>query len=728
MVSVRDHLKSRASQDEWLAELKLSERHQGLMNKAIAAVKALDEAEPMLDAGLELVEILDTLSMDGDTFVAAILYRPYQNKLIDRELVTEDFGEAIAALLNSVLDMDAIRTLHNAASSAAQVDRVRRMVLSMVNDVRAVVIKLSDAICELREVKNADEETRVLVAKDAANLYAPLANRLGIGQLKWELEDLAFRYLHPDTYKRIARLLDERRVDREEYIQDFVAGLNQALKAEGIQAQVYGRPKHIYSIWKKMQNKQLSFDELFDVRAVRIIVERLQDCYGALGVVHTQFRHIPNEFDDYVANPKPNGYQSIHTVVVGPKGKTVEIQIRTQQMHDNAELGVAAHWAYKEGGKGSKERALEDKVAWLRKILLWQEEMADAGDLVEELKNQVVEDRVYVFTPKGDVIDMPAGATPLDFAYHIHSMVGHRCIGAKISGRIVPFTYQLQTGDQVEILTGKEPNPSRDWLNPHLGFVRSGRARAKIQHWFKLQDRDKNLAAGREILERELERLGLTLHDAAPAVERFNMTNLDDLLTAIGGGDVRLNQVLNYLQGHHFKTEKSDEEAIAELIAQKSSANRKAGKSPFVVQGVGNLLTHIAGCCQPVPGDDIIGYITQGKGISVHRADCEQLVNLAKQHMERVVEIDWGADPGHGYQISIRVVAADRTGLLRDITTILANEKVSVQSMRSHIDRTSNASTVELDLEISRLELLGKVLARIGQLPDVFEAKRITQK
>ncbi|MDZ7903148.1 MAG: TGS domain-containing protein, partial [Rheinheimera sp.] len=350
----------------------------------------------------------------------------------------------------------------------------------------------------------------MLAAKQTNAIFGPLANRLGIGQLKWELEDLAFRYLHPQVYKKIAAQLEEKRLDREQYMKDFVAAVHQRMQDEKLQCEVYGRPKHIFSIWKKMQKKHLSFDQLYDIRAVRIVTERVQDCYAVLGIVHTSWQHLPKEFDDYIATPKQNGYQSIHTVVLGPHGRPIEIQIRTRQMHDDAELGVAAHWRYKEGGPAGREGALDEKIGWLRKILAWQEEVVDSS-LAEELRNQVTEDRVYVFTPKGDIVDLPLGSTPLDFAYYVHSNVGHRCIGAKISGRIVPFTYQLKTGDQVEILTGREPNPSRDWLNPNLGYLKSSRARSKVQYWFRLQDRDKNYAAGKELLDAELARLNLVM-------------------------------------------------------------------------------------------------------------------------------------------------------------------------------------------------------------------------
>ncbi|MGL5587448.1 MAG: GTP diphosphokinase, partial [Aeromonas veronii] len=467
MVAVRDiHLKDNFTLEEWVSSLSLSDSEKDQLRTVYQYCLTLgDEAltSKLLVRGIEMVGILQMLSMDIGTLKAAIIYPFVEAGLISQERMDEDFGSKIAKLVEGVLEMEAIRslqTLHRSETSPEQVDNVRRMLLAMVEDVRAVVIKLAERIACLREAKTADEETRVLMAQEITNIYAPLANRLGIGQLKWELEDLAFRYLHPDTYKQIAKQLDEKRLDRERYIREFVQSLRNGLKEAGVDAEVYGRPKHIYSIWRKMQKKHLEFNELFDVRAVRVVTKRLQDCYAALGIVHTQFHHIPREFDDYVANPKPNGYQSIHTVVVGPEGKTVEIQIRTDQMHQDAELGVAAHWRYKEGAQaGGKANTFEDKIEWLRKLLAWQEDLSESGSLLEDLRSQVFEDRVYVFTPKGDVIDLPSGATPLDFAYHVHSMIGHRCIGAKIDGRIVPFTYALQTGDQVEVITQKEPNP-----------------------------------------------------------------------------------------------------------------------------------------------------------------------------------------------------------------------------------------------------------------------------
>lgn len=737
MVAVRNtHLTVTFNLEEWAASLPFTTAEQEQLKALYEYCLSLKAPMPTLlqlqAQGVEMVGILLTLSMDTDTIKAAVLYPFAEARLLTLTEIEQGYGPTITRLLQGVLDMEAIRSLqpaHNEKSSEVQVDRVRRMLMAMVEDVRAVVIKLAERITCLREVKSADEETRVLVAKEIATIYAPLANRLGIGQLKWELEDLSFRYLHPDTYKRIASLLHEKRLAREAYINDFVTGLKNSLLESGIDADVYGRPKHIYSIWRKMQKKNLDFDELFDVRAVRVITQHLQDCYGALGVVHSQFRHIPREFDDYVANPKPNGYQSIHTVVLGPEGKPVEIQIRTEQMHQDAELGVAAHWKYKEGGGNTKQSGFEDKIAWLRKLLAWQEDLAESGSLVDELRSQVFEDRVYVFTPKGEVVDMPLGATPLDFAYYIHSQIGHRCIGAKIEGRIVPFTYALQTGDQVEIITQKQPNPSRDWMNPNQGFLRTSRARAKVSTWFKKQDRDKNILAGRELLDKELDRLGLPFSVINKAVlERYNFTQLDDLLAGVGGGDLRINQLLNYLQGLHKKpTSAEEDQAVLRQLALNAAKKTQpvSSKGHIVVQGVGNLLTNIARCCQPIPGDEITGFITQGRGISIHRDDCEQLKELQQQHPERLVEAVWGENNAGGYKITLRVVANDRSGLLRDITTILANEKINVVEFSSRSNRKQQTATMDMALRIYNIDSLSRALAKISQMSDIIEAKRL---
>ena len=737
MVAVRDiHLKDNFTLEEWVSSLTLSDSDKEQLRTVYQYCLTLgDEAltSKLLVRGIEMVGILLMLSMDLGTLKAAIIYPFVEAGLISQERMDEDFGPKIAKLVEGVLEMEAIRslqTLHRSETSPEQVDNVRRMLLAMVEDVRAVVIKLAERIACLREAKKADEETRVLMAQEITNIYAPLANRLGIGQLKWELEDLAFRYLHPETYKQIAKQLDEKRLDRERYIQEFVRSLRDALKEAGVEAEVYGRPKHIYSIWRKMQKKHLEFNELFDVRAVRVVTKRLQDCYAALGIVHTHFHHIPREFDDYVANPKPNGYQSIHTVVVGPEGKTVEIQIRTDQMHQDAELGVAAHWRYKEGPQaGGKANTFEDKIEWLRKLLAWQEDLSESGSLLEDLRSQVFEDRVYVFTPKGDVIDLPAGATPLDFAYHVHSMIGHRCIGAKIDGRIVPFTYALQTGDQVEVITQKEPNPSRDWMNPNAGFLRSSRARAKVATWFRKLDRDKNIVAGRELFEKELDRHNLSMSkiDKGNMLRRFNLESTDDLLAGIGSGDIRINQVLNYLDTCYNKpTAEEDDRRLLERLEQKANAPmRHKPKDHIVVEGVGNLMTHIARCCQPIPGDAIQGFITMGRGVSIHREDCEQLKELSRRNPERLIDAVWGENYSGGYSLTIRIISNDRSGLLRDITTVLANEKINVMGVRSRSNVREQTAEIDMELEIYNINAFNRALAKLSQLNDVISAKRL---
>ncbi|HAS6358969.1 TPA: GTP diphosphokinase [Vibrio vulnificus] len=740
MVAVRSAHLNQNEQFElesWVASLKqdagVSKRLIEVYRHCQTILQGHEHAELLLWRGREMIEILVTLSMDKATLVAAQLFPLVSSGAFAREPLEEHYSKEIIKLIDGVDEMAAIGQLNitlEGSAASAQVDNVRRMLLAMVDDFRCVVIKLAERICNLIEVKKAPDEVRRAAAKECANIYAPLANRLGIGQLKWEIEDYAFRYQQPDTYKQIAKQLSERRIVREQYIKDFVDDLSEEMKECGINAEVSGRPKHIYSIWRKMQKKSLAFDELFDVRAVRIIADKLQDCYAALGVVHTKYKHLPSEFDDYVANPKPNGYQSIHTVVLGPEGKTIEIQIRTKQMHEDSELGVAAHWKYKEGSSSGRS-GYDEKITWLRKLLDWQEEMSDSGEMLDELRSQVFDDRVYAFTPRGDVVDLPMGATPLDFAYHIHSEVGHRCIGAKVAGRIVPFTHKLNMGDQVEIITQKEPNPSRDWLNPSLGFVTSGRARAKINAWFRKQSREKNLEAGREILENELAKIGATLKDAEQyAVKRFNVKSADELYVGVGSGDLRINQILNHINALVNKptAEEEDRQALERL---QEAGNKAAGsptrprKDAVVVQGVDNLMSHLARCCQPIPGDEICGYITQGRGISVHRADCEQLEELRHHAPERIIDTVWGSDVVGSYMLTVRVEAMERSGLLKDITTMLANEKIKIISMKSRLDYRTHLNVMDFELEVTNIEVLTRIMKRVEQIKDVMLVKRL---
>ena len=684
---------------------------------------------------IEMVEILSTLNMDINSLCAALLLPFVDTKIIRREDIPEDFDREISNIISSIVRMKEIRHLRairNGSATTEQIDSIRRMLLAMVNDFRSVVIKLAERITYLRDLISAPQEEQVLAAKECFNIYAPLANRLGIGQLKWELEDFCFRYLYPDEYRLIAKKLHEKRLDRELYIDQFVEHLQDLMNKDHIRAEVYGRPKHIYSIWRKMERKHLQFEDLYDIRAVRIICDRIEDCYNALGIVHSHYKHIAKEFDDYVANPKPNGYQSIHTVVYGPQHKTIEIQIRTEQMHNDAELGVAAHWKYKEGST-DKMTAYDQRISWLRKLLTWQQEMSESGEIQEAVRSQIFDDRVYVFTPKGDVVDLPAGSTPLDFAYHIHSDVGHRCIGAKVGGRIVPFTYNLKMGDQVEVITQKQPNPSRDWLNPNTGFVNSSRARAKIQAWFKKQDRDKNIATGEQILQNELEPLNITLKSVEKIlINKYNAHSFVEVLAGIGSGDIRINQLVNFINAQFNKpTAEQEDEAVLKQIAQKSTIqtknNNKTGNkkgSEVIIEGVGNLMYTIANCCRPIPGDPIAGFVTQGRGISIHRADCEQLQELKNHAPERITNAVWNDNTHSSYTMVTQIVANDRSGLLRDITTILANEKVNVLGLISRSDMKQQLATIEVDMEIFDQDSLNRILNKIKQLPDVIEAKR----
>lgn len=729
MVKIRNiHSQNRDAQDDrWLNHVYSSAEQDALLH----TLEQLQTINPTFAGnaelalkGKEMVEILSSLKLDEESLQAALCVPFFEAGMVTRDWIGEQLSTATATLVATVQQMNSISDLQHfrhGKPGEAQVDAVRRMLLAMVEDVRAVLIKLAERICYLREVKNLDEETRVLTAKECSEIYAPLANRLGVGQIKWELEDLSFRYLNPDIYMSIAKHLRENRRQRETYIDAFVAGLQADLAEQGIVANVYGRPKHIFSIWKKMQKKNLQFDELFDIRAVRVVTQSLKDCYAALGIVHSRWRHIASEFDDYVATPKPNGYQSIHTVVIGPEQKNVEIQIRSEQMHDDAELGVAAHWVYKEGPATGRSQGYEDKIAWLRKLLAWHEDMAENEDLVQEIRSQVFEDRVYVFTPKGDVIDLPFGSTPLDFAYYIHSQIGHRCIGVKVDGRIVPFTYVLQNGERVEVLTQKEPNPKRDWINPALGYLKSARARSKVHAYFKKLDREQNLITGREILETELAKHKLTMNDVAPAVERFNMLHLDDLLAAIGAGDVRLNQVVNFLKGPQQEDELDE---LEKLATRKRASKRGKPEDGVKVAGIGNLLMSFARCCQPLPGDPIMGYVTQGRGVSIHHQDCENLAQLLQQNPGRGIEVAWEAQQQQRYAARIAITAEDRSGLLHDITSILSHEKVNVNSVNTRHDHDRQQVLIELEIMVRDNAEITRLLARIQQVSHVRTAKR----
>lgn len=676
--------------------------------------------------GLDIAEILADLNLDQETLTAAVLYRAVRENYIPLEDVQNKFGDIVAKLIEGVLRMAAITIANNPVESdmltpQAQVENLRKMLVAMIDDVRVALIKLAERTCAIRAVKNASKERKTKVAREVADIYAPLAHRLGIGHIKWELEDLSFRYLEPEQYKQIATLLHERRLDREQYIADVMQQLREKLEEANIEPDISGRAKHIYSIWRKMQRKGLKFSQIYDVRAVRVLVPTLADCYTTLGIVHTLWRHIPKEFDDYIANPKENGYRSLHTAVIGPEGKVLEVQIRTHDMHEEAELGVCAHWRYKGTDVKSKSDHYEEKIAWLRQVLEWQEELGDVMGITDQIRLDTEPDRVYVFTPDGHAIDLPKGATPLDFAYRVHTEVGHRCRGAKINGRIVPLNYSLKTGEQVEIITTKEGNPSRDWLNSNLGYINTSKARAKIIHWFKLQDRDQNIIAGKAMLERELSRLALHLPNLNNLIEKANVRTVDDLFAGLGAGDLRLNHIVN-LANQLSESADNNIEQLELIQRRPSRIGNNAGE--IQIQGVGNLMTQMANCCHPVPGDPVIGYITIGRGVTIHRQDCPNALQLASKEPQRMIQVDWGTAPAHTYPVDIHITAYDRAGLLRDISQVLLNEKVNTLAVNTLSNKENNTATMKLTVEITGLDALGRLLGRISQLPNIIEVMR----
>ncbi|AZM96276.1 GTP diphosphokinase [Vreelandella venusta] len=677
--------------------------------------------------GLEMADILAELKLDQATLEAAVLYRAVREGLLSIDAVTKRFGEEVAKLIDGVLQMAAISyplAPNHGMSQHNQQENLRKMLVNMVGDVRVALIKIAERTCALRQVKDAPREKCLQVAREVADIYAPLAHRLGIGQIKWELEDLSFRYLHEDEYKAIAKLLAEKRLDRDRYIHDVVETIKSLMEAQHIHHyDVDGRAKHIYSIWRKMKRKRIDFSQVHDVRAVRILVPDVADCYTVLGIVHSRWHHVPNEFDDYIANPKKNGYQSLHTAVMGPENKVLEIQIRTFAMHDEAELGVCAHWRYKGHDTNAKSRSYEEKIAWLRQVLEWQDEVGGFGDLREGLSSDVAPDRIYVFTPDGHVIDLPRIATPIDFAYRVHTEIGHRCRGAKINGRIVPLTYKLKTGQQVEILTATKGGPSRDWLNPSLGYVRTSRARAKIQAWFKYQARDQNLDEGRALFEREMRRLDVEGLDLAKLAAAVNYQNADDMYAALGAGDLRIGQVLH--QAQQLFGETDDQEQLDRLLAKPRRQPSKATQSDITVLGVGNLKTSMANCCRPVPGEPIVGFITQGRGVTVHRQDCSNILQLRMEEPQRIIEVEWGERALTRYPVTIEIQAWDRSGLLRDVTGLLGNEKVNVLAVNTLTDTDEGIARLRITLEVDGLESLGRLFSRIQQLPNVTEVRRL---
>jgi GTP pyrophosphokinase len=697
-----------------------SEGTPRIMSQATAILDALPadpDCGPQRREGEAICAILAPLELPPALNAAVRLYPAVRDDLIDAKSVSKRCPGELDELVKGLVQLGRFELPPDwqpgEALAVQQSEALRKMLLAVVSDARLVIARIAEQLYRLRNAKKATRAEQRHIAVETQEIYAPLANRLGIWQLKWELEDLAFRFLEPDTYKEIARALNEKRVEREEFIHDVKSTLQEELWNNGITAEITGRPKHIFSIWRKMQRKDKRLEEIFDVRAVRVLVDSIADCYAALGVVHNIWAYLPGEFDDYIANPKDNDYQSLHTALIGPEGQTVEVQIRSHDMHRHAELGVAAHWRYKEGD--STKAAFDKKIRLLRTLL---EPTASGGDLLDQIRGDVFEDRVYAISPKGDVVEMPAGATPLDFAYHVHTQVGHRCRGAKINGRIVPLTYQVHNGDRIEIITGKNPQPSRDWLSPQLGYLAATRSRTKVRNWFRQRDRDQNRRHGREILERELTRLAVRNVSIDEIAVHLKLKDAEALWIALGAGDLTSAAVASAVQN----LRREDSTDVIRKRRQKRGKTTSTGS--VAISGVGDLLYNFARCCRPVPPEDIAGYITLGRGVSIHRRDCGNFLGLQKRNPERVIETDWGAAPDAVYPAVLIIHAFDRQGLLRDISTVLADEKVSVDSVQTDTHKKTMQAEMRLTVSVPGLPTLSRAIARLEQLPNVTSVRR----
>lgn len=667
---------------------------------------------PARPKGIDVALVLKKLNVDSTTLTAAILSDPRLKEEIEQETIEESYGSTVANLVRNVRWLNTFNVYSpEVISNPDQAEILRRMLLAMVDDVRAVLIKLAYRVERLRNLSREDYEVRLYIARETLDIYSRLANRLGIGQLKWELEDLAFRYLNPQIYKKIATSLTESRSSREAYLARFLEFLKSHLDNENINAQIFGRPKHIYSIWKKMQRKQVDIKNVYDLRAVRIIADNVASCYSTLGIVHGIWQYIPKEFDDYIANPKTNGYQSLHTVVIGPENAMVEIQIRTQEMDRFAELGVAAHWQYKEGGK--HDSAATKSIESLRKLL---DNEGDGNQLLDNFKTNLYTDRIFVLTPNGDLKELPRGATPLDFAYSVHTEVGHRCRGAKVNQKIVPLSYSLQSGDQVEILTTRDGTPNRSWLEPYLGYLKTPGARSKVRHWFRIQDREDNLRDGKSIFEKQRQQIGIKDYDRSKLIQHFRMSNFDDFLIAIGRAEISPEQLEIALRP------RAPHEDKLETPTSKKAAPTLNG-SNITVQGVENLLTTFAQCCKPVAGDRIVGFISGVKGVVIHRQNCKNILQLPQDKKDRLIEVNWGENT-QSQVVDVFIQAIDRSGLLRDITQILANEHIHIQQAATQSDPKDQTVSITLTLEITDAAQLSRTLLKINQLQNILESHR----
>ncbi|PJK09719.1 GTP diphosphokinase [Lysobacteraceae bacterium NML120232] len=667
----------------------------------------------------DTLALLATLGADARMLVAAVVDAA---GLSAETLKTLPLEAGEAALLEGLAAEQQVRALHAEQHQGSDPEGLRRLLLAMTQDLRVVPILLARHLARLRHAVAADNDSAdaQALARLTRDIHAPLANRLGIWQLKWELEDLAFRTLEPDAYRRIARLLDDKRRGREDYIVQFKQALGDALQAAGIHADVAGRPKHIYSIWRKMQKKNLPFEGLYDLRAVRVLVDETAECYTVLGLVHARWTPVPGEFDDYIARPKANDYRSLHTCVVGPEGKVVEVQIRTREMHAHAELGVAAHWRYKEGGSG--DAALERKVAWMRKLLDAAGEDGEAG-LQAGLDHELVEDRIYALSPKGEVIDLPHGATPLDFAYRVHTDVGHRCRGAKVDGRIVTLDYKLRTGERVEIMTGKVSEPRRDWLLPGNRFLASARSREKVRAWFRKLDRERNQQAGREILERELKRMGQADAVLDAVLPRFHVGTLEELWIQLALGEIGPHQVIRALGDARKAEEAAQVEPQQAPAITPKTQDDGAARPGVSVAGVDNLLVHIARCCQPLPGEPVAGFLSKRRGLALHRANCPALQRMVAEEPERWMPVSW-EDAGTRQMVEISMTAIDRRYLLRDVSNLIAQENVHIGSIRGGPNARDGRARLNISVQVRDFDQLAQLIGKLAALPGVEDVRR----
>jgi GTP pyrophosphokinase len=690
------------------------------VHAAITALREIDlppEGDLARTAAFDVAEIVRILDADDDVVIAALLQPLLAGGYLERDGAAKRFGAEPIRLARALdqlgqFGLPADWTPERGLESA-QAEALRKMLLAVIGDVRLVVVRLAEQLQRMRSAKSLGVARQRALAVETREVYAPLANRLGVWQVKWELEDLAFRYLEPLQYKHIAAALKTRRAEREGYIDELKRLLQDAMHAAGIEAAIEARPKHIFSIWRKMQVKQLAFEQLMDIRAARVLVNGIAECYAALGVVHSLWQFIPGEFDDYIATPKDNLYRSIHTAVIGPGGEPVEIQIRTHEMHADSERGVAAHWRYKEGGRGNQ--AYERKINELRSLLAPAAGADGSRDFLDRVRIDLFQDRVYVISPKGEIVDVPVGGTPLDFAYQVHTDLGHRTRGAKVNGRMVPLDYRLKNSETVEIITAKAPQPSRDWLSPQSGFLASPRHRNKVRAWFRKQNEAQNKVEGRAMLEREMQRLGVKTPPMVELLRELELKDTESLHEALGLGEISGAQVAGAIQRLLHARDDQPQPARA----------RDGGRAPEVeVQGVGDLLSTYARCCKPVPPESIVGYITVGRGVSIHTQSCANLARLRAKSPARVLAVDWGKMGGDEFPVDIEVQAFDRRGLVRDVSAALADEKIGIRGMTTVTDKRDNVAHMRLGIAISGLPQLSKVLSRIAQVPNVISARR----